>query len=286
METAERVLTIFGDKLYQRRGREALPLLVRQAETHTPIYYSDLAKELGMSNPKNLNYVLGSIGHTLLSLPKELGEIPPIQCLVVNKNTGLPGEGIGWFIAEKEDFRRLPLKQKRAIVDAQLQRIFAYPRWRDILAELELHPVSTDYSPTLAKARTGGGGGESEQHRRLKEFLAKNPRILKLPARTEEGKTEYPLPSGDSVDILFKVGIDWIAVEVKSSKSDWSDIVRGIFQCVKYKSVIEAYQAVTNQPQSVRTLLVLESALPQDLLPMKNALGIEVMAGITMEADS
>jgi alkylated DNA nucleotide flippase Atl1 len=47
-----------GEKLYQKRAKTALPYLVRQAKAGQKIYYSDLAKEIGMPNPRNLNYVL------------------------------------------------------------------------------------------------------------------------------------------------------------------------------------------------------------------------------------
>ncbi len=65
METGEVAKFIEGKKLYQERARKALPLLVRQALANQPILYSDLAQELDMPNPRNLNYVLGSIGYTL-----------------------------------------------------------------------------------------------------------------------------------------------------------------------------------------------------------------------------
>ncbi len=107
MSTAIISEPISGTKAYQVRAREALPLLVRQAEAGAPIFYSDLAEELGMPNPRNLNYVLGSIGQSLELLSKVWKvKVPPIQCLVVNKSTGLPGEGIGWFLVKKEKTNR------------------------------------------------------------------------------------------------------------------------------------------------------------------------------------
>lgn len=133
MSTATISEPISGDKLYQERARAALPLLVRQAQAGVPVFYSDLAEELGMPNPRNLNYVLGSIGQSLERLSKAWNEkVPPIQCLVVNKGTGLPGEGIGWFLVKKEDFAALPLRQKREIVEAELQHVYSYPRWGDV----------------------------------------------------------------------------------------------------------------------------------------------------------
>lgn len=73
----------------------ALPILVRQALSRKPINYSKLASELEMPNPRNLDYVLGSVGSALnnISQRRKWGsrKHPHIQSLVINKNTRLPG---------------------------------------------------------------------------------------------------------------------------------------------------------------------------------------------------
>ena len=79
-----------GDKQYQERARRALPILVRQAMARRTMFYSELATELGISNPRTLNYPLGAVGNAMLDLAKTWGRpVPPIQALVVNKSTGL-----------------------------------------------------------------------------------------------------------------------------------------------------------------------------------------------------
>jgi len=281
METAKVAQSISGDKLYQERARRALPLLVRQAQAHAKIYYSDLALELGMPNPRNLNYVLGSIGQALQLLSDEWGEyIPPLQCLVINKNTELPGEGVGWFITGMEDFRKLSRKQQRDLVNAELLKVFTYPKWLKVLTTLGLTPVSIDYSALLTKAAAFRGGGESDRHKRLKLYVAQHPEVINLPQTITNGRTEYPLPSGDSLDVLFRDKDDWIAVEVKSSISGPDDILRGMFQCIKYRAVIEAYQATKSLAQNARAILVLEGPLPNTLIPLKHILEIEVIENI------
>ncbi len=109
----------------------------------------------------------------------------------------------------------------------------------------------------------------------LKEFVAANFRLLRLLASARVD-TEYKLPSGDVLDVLFRVDHDWVAVEVRSAISTADDIARGVFQCVKYKAIIEAYQATLSIPQSARTVLVIEDALPANLVSMKDILGIDV----------
>jgi len=280
MDTAKISSPITGDKLYQKRARLALPILVRQAEAGAPIFYSDLGAELGMPNARNLNYVLGSIGQTMKNLSKEWEEeIPPIQCLVVNKNTGLPGEGIGWFITDQNNFSKLSKEQKRRLVKAELQKIFAFSRWHKVLNELHLKPAALGHTAAVKKATNLGGGGESDQHKKLKNYIAEHPEILKLPPKLR-GSIEYPLPSGDTVDVFFENSGDFIGVEVKSALSAESDIVRGIFQCVKYRAVINAFLTSKGLPQNGRAILIIETALPKHLSPLKNMLSVEVLDNV------
>ncbi|UCZ75424.1 hypothetical protein LHK94_20960 [Dickeya zeae] len=282
--TAEIASPLDGNKLYQERARAALPLLVRQAAAAQPIVYSALAEELGMPNPRNLNYVLGSIGQAMVRLSKKWKtKIPPIQCLVVNKKTGLPGEGMDWFLTtkeDKEDFEKLPRRHRHRIIKAELQRIYAYPHWDKVLDELDLEPIKTDFTDEVIKAAGGFGGSESAAHKRLKEYVAKNPHVVGLPKSTPDGTTECALPSGDFLDVSFKHKKFWIAVEVKSKVSDHSDIIRGIFQCVKYQAVLNAVLLSESKAQDASAVLVLESVLPTDLRSLCNLLGVEVIDSV------
>ena len=159
--------------------------------------------------------------------------------------------------------------------------MFSYPRWQDVLKALELEPTVSDFTPFVSKATGGFGGGESEDHKALKTYVAQNPKVIGLGANTPTGITEFPLPSGDSLDVSFNGKKVWVAVEVKSSISAEGDIVRGLFQCVKYRAVMEAVLLTKSRPQNARALLVLESKLPHSLIPLRNMLGVEVVEGIS-----
>ncbi|QNH62208.1 hypothetical protein [Hymenobacter sediminicola] len=234
-----------GTKPYQEVARKVLPYLVRQAEANQPIYYSDLAEQVGMPNPRNLNFPLGCIGRGLIRLKKEHklnASIPPIQCLVVNKQNGLPGEGIGDFLST--NYTKLTGSQKRLMVDRHLSEIYNYQHWDWVLDELGIQPVSNNIAKQLDQAKNYSSTGESEQHRLFKEYIARSPGALGLNLRLANGRTEYPLPSADRIDVVFEDKSLRIGVEVKSSLSNEADILRGLFQCVKYKHLIEAEQVV------------------------------------------
>jgi hypothetical protein len=281
-------LTIFGKKLYQQRARVALPILVRQAKASQTLYYHDLAIEVSMSNPRNLYYVLGAIGNELLMLGKKWSDkIPPIQCLVINKSSELPGEGISWFIENSDEFKQSSTKQKKEIIKQMLSEVFLFDKWDQVLEELDLQPLKNDAGPILStksnrKAGKYGAGGESEDHRELKEYIAKNPTSLKLSEKLSPGEIEFEFPSADTVDILFKDKVLWIGVEVKSDRSNEADILRGLFQCVKYRALIEATQGYSNIRANSRIILALGGAFPKKLLGLKHQLGIEVIDKITL----
>lgn len=271
-----------GNKLYQARARVALPYLVKQAEARQTIYYSDLAKILEMPNPRNLNYVLGVIGNAMkeLSLSTDI-KIPPIQCIAISKRTNLPGDGISWFIDIADYSTRRPSQQKE-FLDAMLAEIYLFPFWREVLHILGLDPVQIELQEELYKAGKIKSGGESESHKKFKEFVSKNPLILGLKNSLPDGILEYVLPSADVIDILFIDQSLKIGVEVKSHISPPEDILRGIFQCVKYKHLIEAVQITNNQLPNSRVILALEGKLPEKYVITKNLLGIEVIENILM----
>lgn len=272
---------IDGEKLYQRRGRKALPILVRQAEARVPITYSDLATELEMPNPRNLDYVLGSIGKTIEVLEKTLGgNIPPLQCLVVNKRTGLPGDGVGPFLIKKKDFGALSVIQKKKIVDAQLSEIYSYIGWREVLSALNLPPSIPVTDQTLRKAsNVRGGTGETAAHRALKDYVRLHPEIIGVKSSSIVSvNLEQGLPSGDKLDLSFKTKDAWIGVEVKSELSSLDDITRGIFQCVKYRAVMHAVEIGLGREPNIFVFLVLAQDLPTSLVALRNALDIEVVA--------
>lgn len=274
-ETAETAQNMFGEATYQRRAREAMPLLVRQALSQTPIYYSDLAAELGMPNPRNLNFVLGSVGRTMTELSAELKhEVPPIQALVRNRATDMPGEGVGQFL-NPGTFRALTSRQKQLVVDAALLKIYTYPDWLFVLKKLSLAPAPFVDSTLLTEASSFCGGGEGEAHRRFKKFIAENPQVVGLPARTQ-AEMERGLPSGDRVDVIFTVRNEVVACEVKAASSSMADLVRGLFQCIKYKAILEASLSVQGHVVAARAVLALEGTLPKELVHLRNMLGISV----------
>lgn len=282
VETATQAKNMLGNELYQVRARKALPILVRQALSGKPIFYEALATELQMPNPRNLNYVLGCIGVTLNQLSSDPGrdEIPQIQSLVINRKRGLPGEGFGSFLALRmKEYQRFSLAKKRAYLVAYWHEVYSYPYWLDVLETFNLAPATKDAARIVANAKTGksGGGGEGEEHHRLKEYVATNPGVIGLPKNFVPGTKEAPLPSGDRLDVLFDTPKRQVAVEVKSRISNEVDLTRGLFQCVKYHAVMEAERGFKGKQHSIDVILVVGRSFPNNLRSLQSSLGVQVI---------
>ena len=263
-------------KLYQKRARVILPILVRQAMARQEIRYGDLAEELDLHH-RVLRRPLGCIGDTLLELGELWQEkIPPVQGLVVNKQTGLPGNNVN-FLRQIVD-----PGQKEEIVKAELGNVFSYPKskWLDLLEELGLSPAEPLNLQLGQPTDHRGSTVESDEHKRLKNYVAKHPRSVGLKKLLAPGKIESILPSGDIVDVLFQNARCRIAVEVKSHISNEADLRRGLFQCVKYRAILRACRSLEGETYEADALLAIEGSLSKELISVRNTLGVTVIENV------
>lgn len=132
--TAERAKPMWGNALYQKRARKAFPILIELSRSGKTITYAALARRLRMASARNLNYVLGSIGASLSVLSAQWKElIPPIEALVINSETQLPGAGVDHFLSRAPS----PVPTDRAgQIEYAHREIFRYPKWRSVQSAL------------------------------------------------------------------------------------------------------------------------------------------------------
>ena len=100
----------------------------------------------------------------------------------------------------------------------------------------------------------------------------------RIPARFQDAqtKTEEDLLSGDRVDVVYCTDDEILAIDVKSRVSSWKDLQDGIYQCLKYRAVLEAQD---RGRRAVQTLLVTESGLPSDLTRLAKELSVPHRCG-------
>ena len=119
-----------------------------------------------------------------------------------------------------------------------------------------------------------GYGGEGKEHKAIKEYIKTHPEAVAL-KNIIKSATEYDLPSGDRLDVYFesKKNIHY-AIEVKPKSSPEGDIIRGIFQCVKYKVVMDAARVLDNGNYDNEVLLVVAGQLSEKAKLLANDLNI------------
>jgi hypothetical protein len=235
---------------------------------------------------RTLAYALGAIGYELEELSRQWKEdIPPINCLVVNKSKHTPGKGIN-FAMPFEKFQALDPLGKKQVMNGVYAGIWGYPKWDAVLEHFGIKPVlpASALEPIATKAKYGhGGGGETEDHRLLKSYLAKHPHVLGLP-KGAAAQEEYPFISADRLDLLFKRQPTWVGVEVKGLNADEPELMRGIFQCAKYQALIEATQRYEQKTVDCQIILAVGGKVSQKLSSLADLLAVKVVQGIEVPA--
>ena len=273
-----------GDRWTERTARKILPLVIWCAKNGVTITYGQLDNAVVSRNwghhvmAVQYGYPAGAIGSALIELEK-LWErpIPPLNAIIVNAQTGMPGKGVSYFLerycsAEKKLYE-MSASEKKAIIDEVHSDIFSFQEWDRVLEECELQYETdgillNDVDADNISSPTRGGWSsepESQEHKALKKFIAKNPEKVGIYNSIGKAVQEYLFASGDRVDVLFTTENNKIAVEVKSIISNDNDLNRGLFQCVKYQAVLRAEQKATNNPPIGRAILVTERELTPPL---------------------
>lgn len=255
---------------------DILPILIRRAKEGRPISYGELAEQLEAEfdhEPKARKTVygpaVGAVGlavEQLGRLPEWRGErIPPINTIVVSKSTGYPSTGadeIAHYFFEDNGVGMAA--DRKAYLDAAMNAVYHYGKWDQVAAALgvaRLEPESgalqTDRGEVLPLPKVPQGGApESAEHQALKRWVRDHPEELEDFGEFEPGKNEAVLSSGDRLDVLFANGRQRLAVEVKTSKCSEDELMRGVYQCVKYRSILRAEQLAMRQVPNGEAVLV------------------------------
>lgn len=278
-------------------ARLALPILLWVAKKGRTITYKQLAEELQAKHGEVIKRRMtlygkpaGKIGYTLIKLAEEWQEdVPPVNAIVVNAQTELPGEGANYFIKRflnRNARRRLTDANRDALAEEVLDSVRDYTGWDSVAKHFgirKLPPVSVLVTskqddepidlPPIPKQR--GGYAESDQHIAIKRWAARNPRFFSVYGRFKAGQNEYELRSGDSLDAYFENGDTCLAVEVKASNAPDGELFRGIFQCVKYRATLRAMQFADGEPPNAQAVLVTTRPLPHEAVRLAKRLRVK-----------
>ena len=162
-----------------------------------------------------------------------------------------------------------------------------YKHWDDMLKTLHLNPARIFTDEEVHHLKTGffGSGGEGEEHKSIKEFIMSHPSTVNKNWKVIQSSTEELLPSGDRLDVFFVLKDDrHVAIEVKPSTSSDDDVTRGIFQCIKYKAVMDAARALDNGQYETETMLIIAGSMSDANRLLANDLHVHYIEQFKMES--
>lgn len=261
--------------------KKAIPILIRWAQNGiTNNHYKDLNRELGYTTFSGIGHVLGCVEIVIKELsatPEFKGTpIPTLNALCTNSSTNLPSYGFEFVL---KIYASLSKEEQRRIVSSYNDEALRYQHWDKVLKALCLSP-SVAYSKAdeeKVKMGTFSKYSEGQFHKEMKAYIKEHPESIGLTNVTVRDE-ERVLLSGDRLDVYFQQKDNTrIAVEVKSRISPDEDILRGLYQCVKYKAILDAENKVHGDPYNSRVILVLEGFLSDSNYQVKDSLGVEVV---------
>lgn len=279
-----------GDEWTQRTARIGFPILVEYARDCREITYGEWQDEIVRRGLGEATWVLhyrrpaGRIGDVCKEYTDQTGiPVPPINLMIVNKNTRVPGYGAHKYLKQFCDSlglsvnpERCDVRGKRAIIEKALENIFNSQHWGDVLRACDLAETKATRSLKRPHPQSSGWhtGQESDAHKSLKRKIADEPAMVGVKT-TENGVREHLLWSGDKLDVYFERVA--VAVEVKTADAGFSEIHRGIFQCVKYKAVLQAQQVYARKDPTADCLLAIGGALPEELQNIARLFNVRVV---------
>ena len=269
------------ENLKKHALRPVMQWLIRAARNQSTITYGQAAEQLlgiGFNNNPRAAQRVGNV--VAGGIMEQIGlhtRVPPLNVLLVNHEE-LPSFGFCRDLAIWRDGDRKHEKEYEKIAKENSNRwrtmclqamsaVHAYPKWNEVFENVwkqdyqeqnnpELIPVMNPQEPD---GLNFPGGGEGEGHGRLREWVMTHPEAVDEQYADRPTATEVLLKSGDRVDVVIYLSDKTVAVEVKSRVSNEADLERGVYQCIKYKAIMDAMD------MNAEAVLVTESGLPERL---------------------
>ncbi|SDW38897.1 hypothetical protein [Paracoccus sanguinis] len=255
--------------------------LIEAAMNRTDITYGEamlrLEQQVGFSSigrATRLGYCAGQIIHNIQA---NFPDPPLLNALLVLQEDHMPSTGAGSFLAAhfnqprlaSQGFRDSKPAIWREYFESAAEEVYAFPDWPRVYRKVYGTPYKPDTSKMSPSSPTGGAekdgiargrGGEGPNHKALRLWVKANPAAVFPRLQVTRTDTEIDLLSGDRVDVVYYAPERTIALEVKSKDSNEADLTRGIYQCVKYRAVMQAMDP--RDDADIWAVLVTEQKLP------------------------
>ena len=248
--------------LMNHAAKPLAQLLIGAAKRRAFITYGEakqfLESEAGFNTifPTMMGVPAGELNDRFLDARDDC---PPLSILLVKQEDQLPGVGAGSYIADylgsselnNLDFRFNQPEKWRSACERIAADIYNFRDWEQVYKKAFKESLQTLLSSRYTNGTEKDGvkykrKGEGQNHKKLRLWVKHNPEELNRTYASFDTETEFVLDSGDRVDVVYFGQNLTVAIEVKSKDSDDSDIRRGVFQCIKYRAVLEAMDIRSN----------------------------------------
>jgi hypothetical protein len=264
------------DYLSKNGSKYAMQMLLECIKSGEPFVTYGAIKEqlqyqLGIDSifSTHIGYVAGELMNNVL----EMDLNAPLINLLVTRSNGVPSIGAASYLKRKyknnkfDTWNSFPISDKLLVVEKEREKIIRYKKWDELFNKIYGEKIILKKSKALEcdyhNKSKYGSGGESDEHKKLKHWVANNPSKIGIPTVFNLGEQESSLLSGDKMDVLFNFENSYKVVEVKSKISNNEDFKRGIYQCVKYREVKKAEQLPFRI--NIEAILVTEKELSAEL---------------------
>ena len=281
-------INIIKSVIHPSRSQELvsqiIPILISWAKHRlTNKTYGDLLSALGYTCYSGIGKQLGNVETVLRTLRESSGaeDIPTLNALIKSPKLGVPAEGFEFVYP---NYEKLSLPEKKVFIAGVNEKACADTKWDWVLKELGLKEailLSENRLDTIKRMQFSYGG-EGFEHKSLKEYIFEHPGSINS-SNIVIKETEYTLPSGDRLDVYFEFeDRKHVAIEVKPSTSLESDIIRGIFQCVKYQAVMDALKRIECKNHIIEVILLVARKLAFQERLLAEELGISYIENFKM----
>ncbi|WP_297490369.1 hypothetical protein [Acidocella sp.] len=268
----------------QHASKPLAAWLVEVAQTRDVLTYGEaklrLEKECNFSTIFSTN--MGTpAGELMDRILEKYPKAPLLNVLLVKQEDKMPGDGAGAYLAAYCDEPVLAKKGARtkhkdlwrACFEASAKDAYEFKDWPKVFKSVFGLPYqrrpdvnSGDKTPHEKDGLPKGRTGEGPHHKALRLWVKDNPKKVRPRAKIVRSETEVDLLSGDRVDVVYYCENRTVALEVKSRDSNFDDLKRGIYQCIKYGAVLQAMDARADAP--IEAVLVTEGDLPGYLISL------------------
>jgi hypothetical protein len=291
-------------------AREALvaaSVLLPRAYANHPISYKDLCDAIENRTrirwiPVRVGNLLGTLGRLLVEWSQtKSSACPELQSFAVNGTSEVPGAGFYAFVEERfglsaESIEEAPLSvrqywtlvvQREAHTFSEWDRVIGFIKKRAGTSQSAWEVMLAQSKKKSRKVRSAnntvrssfGGGPESAEHQNLKRLVRQYPELFGISKKLHADPIdsgEFWLPSCDEIDVLFHDKSRYDVVEVKPSGVSEFEHRKGLYQCVKYRSILDAMAQLSGERWEIRAKLVCGGPVSASILHDAERLKIKV----------